>query len=92
VLRLLCYRSSARVPNYSDFNRECANLLEPFNRNEQLKALKDTLILLKRRMDMNCLPTSMERSWLMIKLILSYVDNYLDEETRKEMISLFENV
>jgi len=85
LLRLLCYHSSALVPNYVYFYPACEAFLSKKELSETVTLLRRVVSSLKRRMEVKALPTSGLRAFLMLKLLFSYATAHLSDAEREEV-------
>jgi AbiV family abortive infection protein len=84
LLRLLCYCSSARVPNYATFNSECESFMSKKTAEERVTLFRRAVSTVNHRMRIQALPTSAQRAWSMDKLLFSYADRHFSGADRKK--------
>ena len=85
LLRLVCYRSSALVPDYATFLPACEGFLSKKSIPERVALLGRGVATLKRRMAVEALPKSRHRAFLMFKLLFSYSTRHLSDSECKEL-------
>jgi AbiV family abortive infection protein len=88
LLRLLCYRSSAQVPDYGTFSSECEDLMSKKTAAERVTLFRRAVTTVNHRMKVfQILPTSADRAWRMDKLLFSYATDHFSDTERKEIFS-----
>jgi hypothetical protein len=83
VLRLLCYHSSALIPNFSNFYAACESFLSKKAKAEKVTLLRGVVSRLKRRISIEALQTSGLRSFLMLKLLFGYAGEHFSDRERE---------
>jgi AbiV family abortive infection protein len=79
LLRLLCYYSSAMIPDYDGFHSECEIFLSPKLPSERMELLHSSVSTIQQRREIKLLPKSQNRAFLMFKLLFSYSRNHLSD-------------
>jgi hypothetical protein len=87
LLRLLCYRSSARLPDYDTFYSECQSLLSKKATSDRVTLFRRAVASLNHRMTVQALPKSGERAWRMNKLLFGYASNHFSSTDRKKIFA-----
>jgi hypothetical protein len=85
LLRLLCYHSSASIPDYAGFYDACERLLSEKTALERMRLFRRIVSELKRRMEAEPLAQSALRAFLMRKLLFGYSTEYLSDTERDEL-------
>ena len=85
LLRLLCYHSSAIIPDYRSFHPECEVFLSPKLPSERMELLRSGVSTIRQRMEIRLLPKSQNRAFLMFKLLFSYSTAHLSEAECSEL-------
>jgi AbiV family abortive infection protein len=88
LLRLTCYYSSASVPDYASFLSACESFLSKKTKSERAALLGRGVASIKRRMEVEALPKSMHRAFLMFKLLFSYSTRHLSDSECKELFDV----
>ncbi len=88
LLRLACYCSSALVPDYATFLPACENFLSKKTAPERVALLGRGLATLKRRTEVEALPKSGHRAFLMFKLLFSYSTRHLSDSECKDLFGV----
>ena len=88
LMRLLCYHSSAMVPDYASFLPACESFLSKKIEQERIELLGHAVTSLKLRMAIEALPGSRQRASLMFRLLFSYSTRHLSDEDSKELFGV----
>jgi AbiV family abortive infection protein len=88
LLRLLCYSSSAFVPNYNRFFSECETFLSGRAAHERVELLKRAVGKLRQRMNIEILQRSRRRSYNMFKLLVSCATRTLSKSESKKLFGI----
>jgi hypothetical protein len=87
-LKLLCYHSSARVPEYATFNSECESFMSKKTAAEKVTLFRRAVTTVNHRMKVfQILPTSARRAESMRKLLLGYAGDHFSDAERKEIFA-----
>jgi AbiV family abortive infection protein len=87
LLRLLCYHSSAQIPDYPTFYSACESLMSKKTRSEKVTLFRRAVASLNHRMKVRALSTSGRRAYRMLKLLLGYATDHFSDTERKEIFA-----
>lgn len=86
--RLLCYHSSALIPDYAQFLPACEAFLAGKTPDQTLRLIGRAVVCLRARMALKPLQRSAHRAFLMFKLLLSYATRHLQEADCKRIFDV----